>query len=292
LLEPAQTDARIEGVAPMTKPEPPDAGAFSDIDAVPEPVFELLFGVLRGMAEHPEIQRVRRTAWDALSPMPGQRLLDAGAGAGEVARALAAAVGQEGEVVAMDSSARTLQAASRLTPADLPVRFVQGSVTDLEFPAATFDGVRSERVLQHVADPDRAVRELARVTRPGGRVCLVDTDWESAALDGVPADLATGVRRRMLNLAPGHHNDMGRTLRRRLLRAGLDDVTATPVTCLFLDPASAAAVLPVLDPAIPPEAGMVPDDLRDRWFTEVAAAGERGEFLAVLTIWVAAGIRQ
>jgi 2-polyprenyl-3-methyl-5-hydroxy-6-metoxy-1,4-benzoquinol methylase len=276
----------------MTKPEPPDAGAFSDVDALPEPVFELLFGVLRGMAEHPEIQRVRRTAWDALQPMPGQRLLDAGAGAGEVARALAAAVGQQGEVVAMDSSVRTLQAARALTPAELPVRFVQASVTDLEFPAETFDGVRSERVLQHVADPDRAVRELARVTRRGGRVCLVDTDWESAALDGVPADLAAAVRERMLNVAPGHHNDMGRTLRRRLLRAGLDDVTTTPVTCLFLDPASAAVVLPVLDPAIPPEAGMVPDDLRDRWFTEVAAAGERGEFLAVLTIWVAAGVRQ
>ncbi|MEV4617466.1 methyltransferase domain-containing protein [Asanoa sp. NPDC049573] len=276
----------------MTEPEPPDTGAFSDIDALPEPIFELILGVLRRMAEHPEIQRVRQVAWDALRPGPGQRLLDAGAGGGEVARALAAAVGSDGEVVAMDSSARTLEAARALTPADLPVRFTRGNIMDLEFPSETFHGVRSERVLQHVPDPDRAVAELARVTRSGGRLCLIDTDWESAAVDGVPADLAAAVRDRMLGIARDHHNDMGRTLRRRLVRAGLGEVTTTPVTCLFLDPASAAVVMPVFDPRVPPAAGMVPDDLRDRWFAEVAAAGGRGEFLAVLTIWVAAGVRR
>jgi ubiquinone/menaquinone biosynthesis C-methylase UbiE len=268
-----------------------DTGAFGDVDALPEPMFDVLFGVLRAMAEHPEIQRVRRTAWEALAPQPGQRLLDAGAGAGEVARELAAVVGAEGEVVAMDASARTLRAASDLTPPHLPVRFVQGDVTDLQFESGTFDGVRVERVLQHLADPDRAVSELARVTRPGGRVCLVDTDWESAATDGVPADLAVAMRDRLLSLAADHHNDMGRTLRRRLVHAGLTRVTATPVTLVFTDPASAGVVMPFFDPRVPPEAGMIPDELRERWFAEVAAAGERDEFLAALTIWVATGTR-
>ncbi|MDG4826607.1 methyltransferase domain-containing protein [Asanoa sp. WMMD1127] len=266
-----------------------DAGAFSDVDALPEPIFDILIGVLRRMADHPEIQRVRATAREALRPAPGQRLLDAGAGAGEVARDLAATAA---EVVAMDASARTLRAAQELTPADLPVRFVQGDITALDFPDGTFDGVRSERVLQHVADPDRAVRELARVTRPGGRVVLVDTDWESATVDGVPADLATTMRDHLLNLAADHHNDMGRTLRRRLVRAGLADVTATAVTCVFPTPASAAVVVPFFDPTVPPEAGMIPEDLRETWFAAVAAAGARDEFLAALTIWVAAGTKR
>ncbi|GAA1898245.1 methyltransferase domain-containing protein [Asanoa iriomotensis] len=272
-------------------PEQSDAGVFADIDALPQPMFEVLLGVLRAMAAHPEIERVRRTAWEALAPQPGQRLLDAGAGAGEVARELAAVVGAEGEVVAMDASARTLRAAEDLTPTHLPVRFVQGDVTDLRFDADTFDGVRAERVLQHLADPDRAVAELTRVTRPGGRVCLIDTDWESAAVDGVPGDLAAVMRDRLLNLSAQHHNDMGRTLRRRLVHAGLTDVTATAVTLVFPNPTSAAVVMPFFNPEVPPEAGMVPDELRDRWFAEVAAAGERDEFLAALTIWVAAGSR-
>jgi SAM-dependent methyltransferase len=273
----------------MTTDDQADVGAFRDIDALPEPVFDLILGVLRAMSEHPEIQRVRAVAREALRPAPGQRLLDAGAGAGEVARDLAAAVGRDGEVVAMDASARTLAAARALTPPDLPIRFVQGDITHLEFQAGTFDGVRSERVLQHLADPDAAVRELARVTRPGGRVCLIDTDWESLAVDGIRADLTASLRDRLLGADPHHHDDMGRTLRRRLVRAGLAEVTATPVACYFPDPASAAVVVPLFDPAVPPEAGMIPDDLREPWFAELAAAGERGEFLAVLTIWVAAG---
>ncbi|GIF77487.1 methyltransferase domain-containing protein [Asanoa siamensis] len=269
----------------------PDTGAFGDVDALPAGVFDMLFSVLRAMADNTEILRVRAAAWEALRPEPGQRLLDAGAGAGEVARDLAVAVGTTGEVVALDSSARTLAAAREITPPGLPIRFVRGDITALDLAPDSFDGVRSERVLQHLADPDQAVRELARVTRPGGRVCLVDTDWESAATDGVPADLATAMRDRLLSLAADHHNDMGRTLRRRLVRAGLTDVTATPVTCVFTDPASAGVVMPFFNPAVPPEAGMIPDDLRERWFAEVAAAGERDEFLATLTIWVAAGVR-
>jgi hypothetical protein len=86
-----------------------------------------------------------------------------------------------------------------------------------------------------------------------------------------------------------HHHDMGRTLRRRLVAAGLRGVDVTPVTCCFTDPESAAVVLPMVNPAVPPEAFMSADGLRDTWLDEVAEAGRRGEFLAVLTMWVAAG---
>ena len=61
-------------------------------------------------------------------------------------------------------------------------------------------------------------------------------------------------------------------------------------TCTFGSTVFAAAVvMPYFDPALSADAGMVPGELRDKWFAEVAAAGERGEFIAVLTIWVAAG---
>jgi SAM-dependent methyltransferase len=275
----------------MTTTDSAEPTPFGDVDAAPQALFDMLFAALRGMAAHPEIQRVRRVAWDALSPAAGQRLLDAGAGAGEVARDMAASVGTDGEVTAMESSARTLEAARALSPAELPIRFVRGDIEALQFPDATFDGVRAERVLQHLGDPDAAVRELSRVTRPGGRVCLIDTDWESVALDGVSSDLISQVRANLLGQVWRHHTDMGRTLRRRLVRAGLDGVTATPVTCLFPDPGSAAVVLPFVNPAVPPALGMIPDAIRDQWFAEIASAGDRGDFLAVLTIWVAVGTR-
>ena len=70
-----------------------------------------------------------------------------------------------------------------------------GDVSALDLPDDSFDGVWCERVLQHVDDADVAIGELIRVTRPGGRVCLIDTDWDSLAFDGVPPGLAADGRR-------------------------------------------------------------------------------------------------
>jgi ubiquinone/menaquinone biosynthesis C-methylase UbiE len=261
---------------------------FADIDRMPPPMAEMLIGALAAMAQHPEIRRVRRVAREALRPAPGQRLLDAGSGGGDVARRLAAEVGPDGEVLAVDHSTVTTAAARRRHDGS-PVRYVTGDVSALDLPDDTFDGVWCERVLQHVPDADTAIAELVRVTRPGGRVCLVDTDWESLAFDGVPADAARAVVTHMMGHFGERRRDMGRTLRRRLVRHGLREIVATPLTLVFDTPASAAVVLPMVNPAVPAESGMWPDGVRDTWLTAVDDAGGRGEFLAVLTIWVVVG---
>jgi len=268
-------------------PEPLQRTPFAQLDELPQPMIALLIGALESMAANPEIQRVRRVAWDALGPVPGRCLLDAGCGIGEVARELAAA---GADVVALDRSAATVAAAAARDDGG-SVRYVTGDVSALDFPDASFDAVRCERVLQHVDDPDRVIAELVRVTRPGGRVCLIDTDWESIAADGLPADLGDAVRAHLAARQARHHLDMGRTLRRRLVQAGLHDVTAIPVVCYFTHPSEAGHVLPMFNKAVPPEADMVPATIRDDWFAAVDAAGERDEFLAVLTIWVARGTR-
>ncbi|AGZ44868.1 methyltransferase domain-containing protein [Actinoplanes friuliensis] len=264
-----------------------DRTPFADLDSMPPAMLAMLVAALEGMSRHPEIRRVRNTAWEALRPAPGQRLLDAGCGAGDVARALAVAVSPGGEVVALDHSAATLSAARDRHDGGA-IRYVTGDVSSLDLPDDSFDGVWCERVLQHVDDADVAIGELIRVTRPGGRVCLIDTDWGSLAFDGVDANLARTIVAHMHGRLTPRQVDMGRTLRRRLVGYGLHDLQATPVTCYFPDPASAAVVLPMVNPDVPQEAWMTPEGLRERWFDQVDQAGDDGEFLAVLTIWVVA----
>jgi len=272
-------------------PEPAPTGrptVFRQIDEVPEPMRALLLAALQQMAKSPEIGQVRRVAEAALSVRLGERVLDAGCGAGEVARGLAGQVAPGGQVTAVDASQAMIDHAAA-QDGGAGIRYQVADVEHLPFDDHSFDAVRCERVLQHLAEPDRGLGELVRVARPGARVCVIDTDWLSLCGDGVPEDLVAAVTSHLLSQGTMHNTTMGRTLRRRMVRAGLTGVVAQPVPLCFTDPARAAVVLPMFNPQVPPQARMVPDELRERWFDAVAEAGRRDEFLAVLTMWVVTG---
>lgn len=111
-------------------------------------------------------ERVRRL----LGPFTGtEAVLDAGCGTGALAFALSPNVA---EVVALDPRVDYLEAGRAAAPES--VRFVEGDVTELPFGYANFDLACCHRVLHHVRRPELAVSELARVTRPGGRLFIVD----------------------------------------------------------------------------------------------------------------------
>lgn len=105
-----------------------------------------------------------------LGPFSGTELaLDSGCGTGALAFALAPRVG---EVVAVDTNAGYLDAAREIAPDN--VRFVEGDATALPFHYGMFDIAGCMRLLHHVHRPELVVAELARVTRPGGKVLIVD----------------------------------------------------------------------------------------------------------------------
>ncbi len=111
-------------------------------------------------------QRVRRL----LGPFSGNEVvLDSGCGTGSFAFALAPNVA---EVVGVDTREEYLEAARETAPGN--VRFVQGDAMQLPFGYAQFDLSCTHRVLHHLRRPELAVSELARVTRPGGRILVAD----------------------------------------------------------------------------------------------------------------------
>lgn len=110
----------------------------------------------------------RLQAW--LAPLAGDEVtLDAGCGTGAFALALAPYVS---EVVGVDLDASFVDAARDEAPPNC--RFVVGDATALPFAYGAFDIVGCLRLLHHVRRPELVVSELCRVTRPGGRLLVVD----------------------------------------------------------------------------------------------------------------------
>lgn len=118
----------------------------------------------------------RRFAVRRAGVRPAGRALDVCCGTGMLCEELAKAVGGAGGVVGLDFSEKMLAVARErfARGAPRPVTLVQGTAMALPFPADSFDGVTVGWGLRNVPDMEGAIREMARVVRPGGRVVSLD----------------------------------------------------------------------------------------------------------------------
>ncbi|GIH64467.1 hypothetical protein Msi02_52840 [Microbispora siamensis] len=243
---------------------------------------------LAQVAQHPVIRAVRATAVGMLSVASGSRVLDVGCGLGEMSRAFASMVGPAGSVTAVDLNPAMVAAArdrDPAMPADAAVKYEVADVASLGY-RDEFDVVWCERVLQHVPDPAAAAGSLARAAAPGGRVCLLDVDWGALVVDGV--DEALTARVLEVFQLKVRQPAAGRTLRRRLVEAGLVDPVVRSVHAVSTGLADAASVIPVLDRR---QAALVAEDDRDAWFDGLALADIRGHFLMAMPVYVAVATR-
>ncbi len=165
----------------------------------------------------------KQAAYDLLALKPGDAVLDAGCGPGTDVFGLEAIVGQTGRAVGVDASTAMIGEAQRRASASASrAEFHVAPVESLPFPDASFDGVRTERVLMHVADPALAVRQFARVTKPGGRIVAVEPDHQMSCVDATDGALSERVFRGLT--AAVRSPRIGRQLRALFLGAGLVDV--------------------------------------------------------------------
>ena len=112
----------------------------------------------------------------------GLRVADLGCGTGNVTTLISDFVGPEGYVVGMDASSEQIaEARSRLSSGATNVRFVEASATDTGWPDESFDMVYCRFLLLHLCEPERALREMYRLLKPGGVLVCEDGDLTSAS---------------------------------------------------------------------------------------------------------------
>jgi SAM-dependent methyltransferase len=165
-------------------------------------------------------------------PLAGARCLEVGAGAGSVARWLAAQAGSAGRVVATDADPRFLADAEQ---AGVEVRR-RNILADRLEPAA-YDLVHCRALLLHLADPQQAVRNMAAAARPGGWLIVEDADYVTlvAADPAHPrsARFDQAVRRLVPFLAASGVFDpfLGRRLPSLVTAAGLSETGSEAIAC-------------------------------------------------------------
>jgi demethylmenaquinone methyltransferase/2-methoxy-6-polyprenyl-1,4-benzoquinol methylase len=152
-----------EAPPPGTLPETQVRAMFDRIAGV----YDRMNSVMTAGMHH----RWRERAADLARLDPGARALDVATGTGDLAIELKRRVGPGGEVTGLDFSERMLELA-REKAGD--VRFEAGNALELPYPDGSFDAVTVGFGARNFDDLARGLREMARVTRPGGRVVVLE----------------------------------------------------------------------------------------------------------------------
>ena len=274
---------------------PADTGSSShpdpyrDIDAQPDTA--QFIASLEARGRTPSQRRLRRRFLRFIPIRSGQRVLEVGCGTGVVLRDVGALVGSRGYAVGVDQSRALVAAARGLIARDprrgqLAVRWAAGE--QLPFRQPRFDVTLAVTVILHVADPLRIVKEMARVTRPGGHVAVQDQDFGTVAVahpDRALTDqIMGGVAARMYEepysgrRLPGLLRAVGLE-RVRLLTDIYQDTTLTPYTKTFLERRAERAVTwRIVDAAA-----------AQRWLDGFTALVAAGAFVMTMNYYGAVG---
>jgi SAM-dependent methyltransferase len=196
-------------------------------------------------------------------------VLDVGCGVGHWSMMLASVLPKDVRVTGIDREATWVEQASRRArDRGLSERFsyVQGSADALPFPDATFDLTTCQTVLIHLPDPAAAIREMMRVTKPGGLVAvaepnnlseslLLDSISNRASIDDVMAIVRFQITCERGKIALGEgDNSLGDRVAGLFVASGLTDVHAWVND-------KATTIVP---PYSTPEARAFIDEARDR----------------------------
>jgi len=233
----------------------------------------------------------KRRTYELMDIRDGNRVLDVGCGPGSDTLALAELVGDAGQVHGVDADSEMVdEANSRAAATGLDDRIIHraGDAAALPFDDGHFDACRSERVVQHLTDPRAGLAEMIRVTRPGGRIVVLDTDYASVSVSTELPEIERRLAdqwRTMMNspFAP-------RLLPRWFRQSGLDDVSVELVP-LFVDDLGTFSQMFLPDRALreAQETGRITSDEAQRLTEDLEEAQRIGGFFVVVQMLLVSG---
>jgi ubiquinone/menaquinone biosynthesis C-methylase UbiE len=219
----------------------------------------------------------KRRLLEALDVRAGQTVVDVGCGPGIDLRTLAV---PGASVIGVDRDPAMLAEAGRRMPgADLRL----GDAHALPLADGSADRVRTDRVVQHLAEPAAFLREGFRVLRPGGLLGMAEPDWDTLTVAADDVETSRGFAR--FTAGQVRNSTIGRQLPRLAARAGFEVRSVEALPVVFRDFEVADQILGLTrNSARAVEAAQLRDDVAAAWLSELA--DPRNEFLAAFTCYL------
>ena len=232
----------------------------------------------------PFIQQYKQRVRALLDLHPGQWVLDAGTGTGEDAQEMAKLVAPGGQVVGLDVSQIMIdEAKMRVQDPSLPLCFARGDMQHLPFEDATFDRSSADRTFIHLPDPQLALLELVRVTKPGGQILIAEGDHETQVLDSPYPD----VTRRFFRFRNDgmRQPDIAHRLYALFQDAGLLDVRVEPLARVTTNYETIRPVAHYIEGMRSAEQwGVVTAEEAEQWILSLEEAMRTGRFFHAI-LW-------
>jgi ubiquinone/menaquinone biosynthesis C-methylase UbiE len=230
--------------------------------------------------------------YEQMRIQPGHKVIDVGCGPGSDTIPLAQWVGRSGQVIGVDyDSDMIAEAEKRALKAGVNAWVIhkKADAISLPFESDYFDACHSERLLQHLHDPVKALAEMVRVTKSDGWIVAFDSDWGSLSID--TGEIETERRYvRFFTEQMANNGYSGRQLYRQFKQQGLVDVFAQMYGIPFTDYAFARYIM-TMD-RFEREAmasGVITDQDLDRLHTCWEQADAEGDFFASVSMILVSG---
>jgi RimJ/RimL family protein N-acetyltransferase/precorrin-6B methylase 2 len=255
-------------------------------------------GILRQEWEEGELGLTPGVEWqnclDALSPQPGEVIVDAGCGDGLPALFIASRVAPSGRVIGIEvNEERVEKAVERIAARGMQaIASVQcGDIRSLPLPDDSADAWLCRETLEYLEDPMLALSEAIRVVRPGGRVVANEADWDTLVYNATHK----AAERRFVAVHTDHGGGgsadgrTGRKLLSLFREAGLADVRLE-VHANWSDkysPDEDYVCWPLREGHV--RRGCLTQEELDVWYADMSAQARRGRYFHCFSYFICVG---
>ena len=139
------------------------------------------------------LKKIKDHSYEPFSSLSEGKILDIGCGTGQDILNMAKQLSPEIDFIGIDHDKGMIEKANSSKQLNNNILFIQGEVYQLDFEDNTVSGIRTERMIQHLKEPEKAMQEMHRVLKPGKPIVIIETDWQSLSFYTPYTPIATKI---------------------------------------------------------------------------------------------------